>query len=389
MKIAFCGTRGLPARYGGFETAVEEITSRLTSSGLDCEVFCRTGLYDERPNYFQGRKLVYVSGSKVTQLDTFISSIQTGWHLIRNRDQYQHIFWFNNANLPGILMTQLAGMPTSVNTDGLEWRRPKWSLPFKIYYIASSAIVSRLCKSIISDSRALGVYYRKRFGARSTFIPYGAPTPPQVSPARAAEILEEYGVESGMYSLQITRIEPDNLPVEIAQGFMASGLNQSGFKHLVIGYKQKTPYSAQLLNLCEPDNGLLVRPAVYDADVVSVLRRHCAFYAHGNSVGGTNPALLEAMALCPRILAIDSPFSLEALGDLGEYFTVDTLAEKFRRVLASPTRYEQLQRRVRDYYDWDAVADAYKSLAVRGVALYEPEGELESKRASPTRANLD
>ncbi|WP_164928525.1 DUF1972 domain-containing protein [Gloeobacter violaceus] len=373
MKIAFCGTRGLPAKYGGFETAVQEITSRLAADGVECEVFCRGHMYKQQPAAYEGRTLVYVPGSTNRSLDTFVSSIQTGLHLLSNRKQYDYVFWFNNANLPGILMTLFTGIPMSVNTDGLEWRRPKWSLPFKLYYFGASAIIAKLC-NLISDSRELSIYYRKRFGASSVFIPYGVPQLPQVSSVRAAEILKQYGVEPGKYSLQITRIEADNLPVEAAEGFVDSGLSREGYKHLVIGYSHDTPYSLRLKELAaRHGEHVLVCKAVYDADVVTVLRRYCALYIHGNSVGGTNPALLEAMQLCPRVLAIDTPFSRETLGELGEFFTVGTLASDFRRTIAASDHSKQLRQRIEQLYDWDAVADAYVALATGNtMAVKQP-----------------
>src|SRR5512138_737182 len=118
--IAFCGTRGLPANYGGFETAVDEISRRFVSVGYTCEVFTRTGQSDtETHTTHQGRRLVYIKGSRYRKLDTFISSIRTGLYLLSHRRSYQHVFWFNNANLPGILLTRFARIPMTVNTDGL------------------------------------------------------------------------------------------------------------------------------------------------------------------------------------------------------------------------------------------------------------------------------
>ena len=139
--VAFCGTRGVPANYGGFETAVDEISRRLASRDLNCVVFCRASSRNRMPKWHNGRRLVYVKGSRVRALDTFVSAFQTGWHLLRHRGEYGHVFWFNNANLPGILLTLLARVPTSVNTDGLEWRRAKWSPPFKAYYFLSSFLI--------------------------------------------------------------------------------------------------------------------------------------------------------------------------------------------------------------------------------------------------------
>jgi glycosyltransferase involved in cell wall biosynthesis len=359
--VAFCGTRGIPANYGGFETAVEEITRRLTEKGIECEVFCRRSSAQQVAERDGDRRLAYVNGSSVRTCDTLMSSLQTGIILLKNRKQYRYVFWFNNANLPGILLTRLAGIPMAVNTDGLEWRRAKWTRPFKAYYLASSALVGFLSQSLISDSRAIERFYRTRFFRRSTFVPYGTPPSRHVSDERARQILRKYGVESGRYFLQITRFEPDNLPLEIANAFVASKLQRDGFSLLSVGYKDATPYALRL-KAHHGHGGVSVCDAVYDPDVLHVLRSACHCYLHGNSVGGTNPALLEAMAVAPRVAAIDGEFSREVLADSGWFFTLDTAPAVLRELSTLPERANATQRRVALRYQWDAVADCYASL---------------------------
>lgn len=311
--------------------------------------------------YHEGRELVYVEGSSVRSLDTFVSAFQTGWHLLRNRSTYAHVFWFNNANLPGILLTLLAGLPTSVNTDGLEWRRAKWKWPFKAYYFLSSFLISRLVGTLISDSRAIQAYYKKIFRRKTEFIPYGVPKTLSVRPEVAEDILERYGVEDGCYFLQVTRFEPDNLPLRAAESFRQAGLAEKGFKLLLLGYQHETPYARQVKAMSVLD-GILVADAVYDPEVLDVLRTHSFCYVHGNSVGGTNPALLEAMASCPRELAIDGPFSRELLGETGYFFTPEGMASSLRGAPYYQDRSTVMQQRVRSRYDWDEVAENYMNI---------------------------
>lgn len=367
--VAFCGTRGVPANYGGFETAVDEISQRFVKNGYDCAVFCRESSSGKMLKYHEGRRLIYVKGSSRRALDTFVSAFQTGWHLLRNRKDYGHVFWFNNANLPGILLTLLARIPTSVNTDGMEWRRAKWKWPFKAYYLLASFLISVLCRGVISDSKAMQSFYKKAFGRETEFVPYGVPRTPAVSPHREPEILERYGVTPGHYFLQITRFEPDNLPLNTARAFKAARLAEDGFKLLLIGYKHGTSYAEEIKSL-SGENGILVAGAVYDPEVLSVLRANCFSYVHGNSVGGTNPALLEAMATCPRVLAIEGPFSREVLGDEGRFFEPNTMVEALRDALSYPEDSAAMRERVHSRYRWDAVARSYINLTEGRPADY-------------------
>jgi glycosyltransferase involved in cell wall biosynthesis len=369
--VIFCGTRGIPPNYGGFETAVDELSRHFVKRGYDCAVVCRGRANDRTRERHEGRKLVYVGGSSVRSLDTFVSAVQTGWHLLRHRKDYQHAFWFNNANLPGILFTRLARIPLSVNTDGLEWRRAKWRWPFKAYYFLSSLIVARLRGSVISDSRALQSYYRRVFFRETQFVPYGIPNMPEVAPKKEAAVLREYGVEAGRYFLQITRFEPDNSPLNTAEAFHRAGLASEGFKLLLVGYQHATPYAERLRAMSEKD-GIVVADAVYDAETLAALRNRCFCYVHGNSVGGTNPALLEAMASSPRVLAIAVPFSHEVLGETGYLFEPGDLAALLRKVPGSPEQREVMVARVRARYDWDAVGESYVRLAEGKSAAYSP-----------------
>ena len=367
--VAFCGTRGVPAKYGGFETAVDEISRRFVERGYNCVVFGRMSSSDQRLEYHEGRRLVYVKGSTRRTLDTFLASFQTGWHLLRHRKEYEYAFWFNNANLPGVLLTLVARIPLSVNLDGLEWRRAKWRWPFKAYYFLSSFLVSLLCQSLVSDSRAIQAYYRKTFNKDTHFVPYGTPRTRRVTLDKQMAILDRYGVTPGRYFLQITRFEPDNLPLNTATAFRAADLATKGFKLLLVGYQHETPYARQIEAMSDT-NGILVVDAVYDSEVLTVLLENCFCCVHGNSVGGTNPALLAAMASCPRILAIDIAFSREVLGDTGYFFTPANMAASFRSILGRPDRSTAMRDRVQSRYRWDSVAEAYMRLVEGQPAAY-------------------
>ncbi len=183
--------------------------------------------------------------------------------------------------------------------------------------------------------------------------------------------MDRYGLVAGRYLLQITRFEPDNLPLDTAMAFRAAGLARAGFKLLLVGYQRETPYARRIKEMSGKD-GILVVNAVYDAEVLTVLREDCFCYVHGNFVGGTNPALLEAMSTCPRVLAVDVPFSREVLGDAGYFFVPDDMAVAFHKVLDCPNNSAAMRRRVHTLYRWDSVAESYMRLAEGRPADYQP-----------------
>lgn len=349
---------------------MDEISRRFVKRGYTCVVFCRLSSSEQTPESHEGRRLIYVEGSSRAALDTFVSSFQTGWRLLRNRKEYDYVFWFNNANFPGVVLTLLLRIPMSINTDGLEWRRAKWRWPFKAYSFLSSFLVARLCKTLISDARAIQSYYKETFFKDTHFVPYGAPDVLEVPGQRESAILERYGLVAGRYFLQVTRFEPENLVLDTARAFKDSGLAKEGYKLLLLGYKE-APYARQVKAMSGKD-GIVVPDYESDFEVKTVLWSNCFCYVHGNSVGGTNPGLLEAMTNCPRVIAIDVPFSREVLGDTGYFFTLDNMTKSLRDVLNYPDRSAAMRNRVRSHYDWEAVAESYMRLVEGRPADYSP-----------------
>lgn len=184
-------------------------------------------------------------------------------------------------------------------------------------------------------------------------------------------MLRGYGLQPGRYFLQITRFEPDNLVLDTAKAFRAARLCEDGFGFLLVGYQCDTPYTRQIEALSGRD-GVRVADAVYDPEVLAILRANCFCYVHGNHVGGTNPALLEAMDGCPRVLAVDGPFSREVVGDDGLFFDPEGMVDAFRGVLGSPDDSAAMRERVRARYRWDAVVESYERLAHGKPAGYRP-----------------
>lgn len=369
-RIAFCGTRGIPANYGGFETAVENITGYFLNADYECDVFCRDATGSNQTGEYQGRNLIFIKGSKNRKLDTFISSIKTGLYIFRNRKKYHHVFWFNNANLLGILLTLLSLVPTTVNTDGLEWKRSKWSLPFKIYYFLSTIIIVVFCKRLISDSTSIQRYYKTKFLKNTIFIPYGAPKIKEISQKRENEIMNMYNLQNDKYFLQITRFEPDNLPLQIVEAFIRSDLSKQGYQLVVVGFNNDSEY-AKKVKMYSETKGVKVLDAIYNQEILTALRKNCFSYIHGNSVGGTNPALLEAMASCKRVLAIDCVFSHEVLGEQGVYFKTKCIEAGIKEVLKLRNQSNELKKRVHDKYNWESVSECYIEISENKWTIYK------------------
>ena len=180
-------------------------------------------------------------------------------------------------------------------------------------------------------------------------------------------------MKAGKFFLQITRIEPDNLPLEIVKEFCQSGIAKTGYKYVVVGFKDATSYSLKLKSY-ENNNCIVILPAIFDQEILYTFRNNCFCYVHGNSVGGTNPALLEAMQSCSRILAI----MLDLIGKswiLWKLFFTRSFEANISELSFIYRYRKKIKNRVIRAYQWDAVSAGYMAI-VKGTEPDYPHDKL-------------
>ena len=352
------GTRGVPARYGGFETAVEEIGLRLAARGHEVVVYCRGG--DPQQDTHLGMRLVHLDAVRRRSLETLSHTVSSTRHIRKHRG-YDAVLLFNCANAFALPWLRAVAPGVAVHVDGLEWRRDKWSGLGKTWYLLMERYAARAATDLIADARAIQDYYRRRYGAESTFIAYGAP----IREKRAPRFLQQRGLTSGAYDLVVARLEPENHTDVAVQGHLAS---RRDVPLVVVGsVPYPSDYSRRLEELAASSDTVRMLGGVWDAEELDELYAHCRVYVHGHSVGGTNPALLRAMGAAAPVVALDVDFNREVLGETGRFFaTASDLAALLDDASDTPSdlvaRGEAGQVRVRERYDWDRVADDYERL---------------------------
>lgn len=362
MKIAIIGSRGIPARYGGFETFAQELAPRLVEMGHEVTVYCRagyTGARDRRD--FKGVRLIHTPYLKVRSLETLShEAVSIADSLWRGFDLW---YFLGTRSSPLYLPLIAAKRRVLIHTDGIEWQRRKWGSAGRAYlrfaeWLAAKAAPGRL----VTDAEAMRAYYLDRYGRDSSVIPYGAEIVEDGDPAPLAR----WGLEPGSYYLVVCRLEPENNVDVIVREFMESGSTRD----LVVvgGASYDTSYQRRLLALSS-EHVKFIGP-VYGDDLVS-LRFHAYTYIHGHEVGGTNPSLLEAMGCGNACLALDTPFNREVLGALGSYWL------KGEGILASLIREseergrgvtpERMRSRILASYSWAGAVSSHEILA-RSIA---------------------
>jgi glycosyltransferase involved in cell wall biosynthesis len=362
VRIALLGTRGVPARYGGFETAVEEVGQRLAGRGHEVVVYCRGR--DRSPEYL-GMRRVVLPALRSRALETLSHTALSVAHQVRRRADVAVVF--NAANAPLVPVLRALGVPVAVHVDGLEWQRGKWGRLGRRYYLLAERAAVRWADALIADAVGIQAYYRHRYGAESHFLAYGAP----ILATPALHRLAELGLRPHSYHLVVARLEPENHVDVVLRGYVASSAQQP---LVVVG---STPYPtahvARLEQVAATDERVRLVGAVWDQELLDALYAGASSYLHGHSVGGTNPSLLRALGAGASVAAFDVDFNREVVGDAGVYFAEDDdVTTILKQVETDPAaaraRGDAGRRSVAERYRWDDVALGYEELCHRLVS---------------------
>lgn len=355
MRVALVGTRGIPARYGGFETFAEELSRRLVARGHDVRVYCRER---HSAGTYLGVDLLYLPTIRHKYLDTVAHSFLSTLHLVFARTEAA--IYCNAANAIFTWMPRAVGVPVALNVDGLERNRKKWNTLGRAWYRMSEKLSTWFPSRVVSDAVEIQRYYREAYGKESTMIPYGA-EPEKVA---SSATLDALGLQPNAYFLFVSRMEPENNGLLVREAFERVS---TSLRLALIG---DAPYADEYIAKVRDtrDPRITIPGAIYGAGYAE-LQSHCFAYIHATEVGGTHPALIEAMGRRALILYLDTPENAEVASGCGIAFTHATLAATMERVLAMPEAEREVlreaaQRRVRERYSWDAVTDAYEQLLV-------------------------
>jgi glycosyltransferase involved in cell wall biosynthesis len=372
LRFAILGTRGIPAHYGGFETFAEELSTRLVQRGHKVTVYCREK-YSE-PTY-QGVDLQYLPTIRHKYFDTLAHTCMSTVELIGHR--YDAVLYCNAANAVFTWVPKALGMPTALNVDGLERNRKKWNALAKTWYLLSEWLATWMPTAIVTDANAIQAYYRAQYNSDSIMIPYGA----ELGPLSSTEVLAKLQLEPKRYFLYVSRMEPENNALLVRESFERL---QTDLKLALIG---DAPYAAEYITrVRDTSDPRIVMPGAIYGTGYKELGSHCFAYIHATEVGGTHPALIEAMGRGALTLYLDTPENAEVAGGAAIPFTQTNLTDVMKVVLdmsddERETWRARAKERVRTRYSWDAVTDAYENLLTR-LARRQPVSSANNSSAN-------
>jgi len=356
MKLAILGTRGIPANYGGFETFAEELSTRLVSRGHDVTVYGRSNNIRYREKIYKGVKLTVLPTIGTKHFDTVAHTFLSVFHAVPRR--FDCILMCNAANAIFALVPRLTGTPVALNVDGIERLRKKWGAAGRAYYRFSEYMATIVPNAIVTDANVIRDYYLKKYRKPSVMIAYGA----HCERLETTTALTQLGVQPKEYFLYVSRLEPENNAHMVIEAFAKVRTEK---KLLIVG---DAPYARAYINRLKSTRDPRVRfaGAIYGIGYRE-LQSHAFAYIQATEVGGTHPALIEAMGASNCVIAKDTPENREVLGDCGLFFNdAAGLAPEIERTLTDAALVVGLRskalERAKARYSWDAVTDAYEKL---------------------------
>lgn len=353
-SVVIIGTRGYPSYYGGFETAVRKLAPFLADQGWDVTVYGRPGSTKEAdPNLDKRIRRVTTRGLETKSISTLSYGLTASLDAARKKPDVALVM--NVANGYFLPILRARGIPTLVNVDGIEWDRAKWGRFAKLVFHTGARLAARIGTRMVYDSKEIAARWHDEFGLDGDFIPYGG------------EVVDPLPIEPGLlhrgYVLVVARFVPENTVPEFLEA--AEALSRRWPVVIVgsSGYGGLMDEQARTLSDTAPNVHWLGH--LSDDQRLMSLWQHAGVYFHGHSVGGTNPTLVQAMATGTPIVARDTPYNREVLGDHGVFCapTPVQILSTISNVMNDPTLQERqgaaLYSRSRELYTWEGVCHAY------------------------------
>jgi glycosyltransferase involved in cell wall biosynthesis len=359
VKIGFLGSRGIPARYSGFETFYEQLATRLVRRGHAVTVYNRARVVRDVRGTYAGVRLVTLPSIPTKHLDTITHTALSALHALGAR--YDIAYYCIAGNAPLVWLPRLAGARTLLNVDGEDWAREKWSGFARWYQRQCERLAARSAGVLIADAQVIRRRYREQYAAEAVFVPYGA----NVGRDEGRAALERRGLEPRRYVLFVGRLVPENAADLLVRAFRRV---RTDLRLVIVGdAPYAAAYQARLRALA--DARTVFTGYAFGADYAQ-LSSHAHLYVLPSGIEGTRPALLDQLGFGNAVLVRNGAANLEVIGDAGAAFDgaggEAALAAALQRLLDAPAEVASLRaratRRISGYYNWEWITDFYVEL---------------------------
>jgi len=362
MRIAMIGIKAIPARFGGFETAVDELSRGLVKLGRQVVVYNRTGMSSHAGSSYEGVELVALPTVRSKHLSTICHAFLSTLHVMFRKADVVHYFT-TGATLFAPL-PRLMGKKVVCSVDGTDWQRAKWGRLARWYLRLSERLAVFFCHGLISDSSEVLDYYRRNYGAASSCIVFGM----REHRSNKRDVLERFGLKEKEYVLFVGRLVPENNVHHLIKAFE---IVETSKKLVIVGDDPwERDYILSLRSTRDPR--VIFTGGIY-GDGYTQLQQNAYLFVLPDEVGGTHPALVEAMGFGNCVLVNDTPSNLEVIADAGFSYRGsegdENLVHQLQMLVDEPALVEKYRRRAwqraQEHYRWEDVVRQHALLYQR------------------------
>ncbi len=382
QHVFIIGSKGIPAKYGGFETFVENLTAKKQDSKIKYHVACMT---DEKckieKEYNHARcffiRVPNIGPAKAVYYD--IKALKNCITYIRENHIQNAIVYILACRIGPFIAhykksLKKLGAKVYVNPDGHEWKRAKWNAAIKKYWKFSEKLMVKHADLLICDSLNIEKYVKetyKKYQPYTTFIAYGSDVQKSILKDDDEKIVnwyQEKGLKPYEYYLIVGRFVPENNYETMIREFMKSHTEK---KLAIITNVEKNKFYQELQDKLhfEQDERIQFVGTVYDAELLKKIREQAYGYLHGHEVGGTNPSLLEALDSTKLNLLLAVGFNQEVGQDSALYWTkeegnlANLLDESDKMARQQIEEYaEKSSKRIQEAYNWNNIIKDYEGI---------------------------
>ncbi|VGV02401.1 beta 1-4 rhamnosyltransferase Cps2T [Streptococcus pyogenes] len=378
QDVFIIGSRGLPAKYGGFETFVEELISHQSSKNIRYHVACLSDTKHKVHFDYKGADCFYLNPPKLGPARVIAYDMMAITYALSYSDQHQiqnPIFYVLGNTVgafiaPFVKQIHNRGGRFFINPDGLEWKRSKWSKPVQAYLKFSEKQMTRQADLVISDNIGIDRYLKQVYPwSKTYFIAYGTQTQPSrlaTADSKVRAYFQTFDIREKDYYLILGRFVPENNYETAIKEFMASSTKRD---LVIICNHEGNAYFKQLLaeTECDKDPRIKFVGTLYDKELLAYIREQAYAYIHGHEVGGTNPGLLEALAHTNLNLVLGVDFNQSVAKSAALYWTKQKgqLAELINQVDAgfdSDRLGKEAKAIIQEHYTWEKIVGEYEAL---------------------------
>jgi glycosyltransferase involved in cell wall biosynthesis len=357
LHVALLGSRGA-GNYGGYETLMSELGARLVEHGFRVTIYARSHSTAANELHHRGAELRVLPTVRSKYLDTPVHTLLSVLDA-RGRG-FDAALVVNSANAVFVPILRAASIPTALHVDGIEKRRAKWGAFGRAVYALSERLACSVPDVLVTDAQVIREHYRRRYGVESEVITYGV----EPQPPTTRTTLDRLGLEPRGYFLYVSRFEPENNPHRVAAAYAAV---RGDIPLVMVG---GAPYAGAFIrSFTSGADPRILFPGPIFGDGYRELLANALAYIHATEVGGTHPALVEAMGYGNALVVNDTPENREVAGDAAVYFraeTAGTLTMELERLRLEPQAAVDLRAgasaRAERLFSWEHVAEQYAEL---------------------------